>query len=223
MVYLSQNVELARTTFEVTATTANLQAPATVPAGSVAEINFTGPANQGDKTWIEVAPGKPGSYVYPGEKTEGTLGLQVPEALGTYAVIYSSGKTELARSPFDVVDVTASLSAPDSAEGALLFDVSWTGEGNRGDRIDLVPAAGGKAVMWNYPARGPVVQLRAPDEPGQNSDCGILAGGQPGFGGRQRRSHHYLVNRWRGNLRRRCCSGDCCNETEWCKTHRQSR
>jgi hypothetical protein len=161
-----KETELAVLPLSVGATTASLQLPATVPAGSVAEITFSGPANSGDKIWIEVAPGKPGSYDYARDRKEGTLGLQVPEALGTYAVIYSSGKTELARSAFEVIDVTASLNAADTAEGALLFDVSWTGEGNRGDRINLVPAAGGKAVVWDYPVRGPVVQLRAPDEPG---------------------------------------------------------
>ncbi len=161
-----QETELTVASLSVGATSASLQLPATVPAGSVAEITFSGPGNSGDKIWIETAPGKAGSYGYAKEETEGTLGLQVPEALGTYAVIYSSGSTELARAAFEVVDVTASLSAADAAESALLFDVGWTGEGNRGDRIDLVPAAGGKAVAWNYPVRGPVVQLRAPDEPG---------------------------------------------------------
>jgi hypothetical protein len=115
---------------------------------------------------VELSKDKKGAYAYPEQHKDGTLPLTAPEALGKYEVVYWAGDTELARQSFEVVDVTASLQAPDEVKGGLFFDVGWKAEGNRGDRIDMFSAKSTEPVAWDYPIRGNPVQIQAPVEVG---------------------------------------------------------
>ncbi|MEO8603078.1 MAG: VWA domain-containing protein [bacterium] len=166
IVYRSGETVLAEIPLAVLGTEASLKVPATVPAGADFEVGFTGPANRGDMILVELGKDKRGAYGYPQQHEDRVLRLSAPEALGAYHVVYRAGDTELARQPFEVVDVTASLQAPDAVEGGLFFDVAWKADGNRGDRIDLFSATAADPVAWNYPSRGNPLQIQAPAEPG---------------------------------------------------------
>lgn len=162
VLYYTFDKELARIPIRVTGVTASLKVPATVPAGSDFEVGFSGPANRGDMILVELKKGERGAYRYPQQHENGVLPLTAPEALGKYDVVYQAGDTELARQAFEVVAVTASLTAPDEVEGGLFFDVAWKAEGNRGDRIDLFSKKSADPIAWDYPIRGNPVQIQAP-------------------------------------------------------------
>ncbi len=166
IVYRTGETELAETPLEVLGTEASLKVPATVPAGADFEVGFTGPANRGDMILIELSKDARGAYAYPQQYEGGALSLTAPEALGPYDVVYRAGNTDLARQSFEVVDVAASLQAPDEVEGRLVFDVTWKAEGNRGDRIELYSGNSDSPVAYNYPIRGNPLQIEAPEEPG---------------------------------------------------------
>ena len=166
IVYRTGETVLAEVPLVVVGSDASLKVPATVPAGADFVVGFSGPSNSGDMILVDLGGGVEGDYTYARLHTDGTLTLTAPEVLGTYAVVYRAGQSELERQDFAVVDVTASLQAPDEVEGGLVFDVSWQAEGNRGDRIDMGKAGNGDPVVWDYPIRGNPLQLKAPAEAG---------------------------------------------------------
>ncbi len=166
VVYRTGETDLAEIPLEVGGAEASLKVPATVPAGADFDVGFTGPANRGDMIFVDLSKGTRGAYGYAQMYANRVLTLTAPEALGTYAVVYRAGETELARESFAVVDVAATLQAPDEIEGRLVFDVTWKAEGNRGDRIELYSPRSADPIAWNYPIRGNPLQLQAPEEPG---------------------------------------------------------
>lgn len=167
LVYRTGETVLAEVPLIVTGSEATLDVPATVPAGADFVVGFQAPANRGDRIVVDLGGGVTGDYSYPQIHPDATLTLTAPEALGTFAVVYRAGDTELAREPFEVIDVAASLDAPEEVEGGLSFDVTWKAEGNRGDRIDMYATGATDPATWDYPIRGNPLQIRAPREAGE--------------------------------------------------------
>src|SRR5690606_17547752 len=97
--------------------------------------------------------------------------LQVPDVAGEYEVRYVTGSDyiTLASVPLTAERATATVSGPASADALAFVEVSWTGPGNRGDFITIVPA-GDPDDTWGayyaYVQDGDPVQLQVPDEPG---------------------------------------------------------
>ena len=106
--YLSglDNATFARDTFEVSPTNASVTVSDSAPPGSEIEIEWTGPANEGDYLTIVPAGTPEGEYrdwvyVEPGEATST---LAAPEAPGEYEVRYLTGGSgsTLARAEIEV-------------------------------------------------------------------------------------------------------------------------
>jgi Ca-activated chloride channel family protein len=68
------------------------------------------------------------------------------------------------------VEADATVAAPDTVCASAAFDAGWTGPGNSGDYIDLVPrghAATSGEITYVYARDAiPVAKLRAPTTPG---------------------------------------------------------
>lgn len=182
---------LARQDVEVTAVSAALTAPEAVVAGASFQVDWNGPASQGD--YVDLVPSGFGetngelSYFYTdgsGEDKRGTL--KAPAKAGDYEIRYvqqaADSKSVLAGRAIAVTPAAATLSAPEAVETRTEFAVEWTGPANEGDYVDLVPAghdAIGGELSHAYLAGGTdrgSASLKAPDQPGDYVVRYVLSG-----------------------------------------------
>lgn len=168
----------------VGASEAKLTGPGEIGAGSPVEIGWEGPDNPGDRLGF-AEPGSDklsGRYGYLANHEENTLQLTAPEETGAWEVLYLTGDVVLARHPIEVTPVTATLEAPAEVVAGTRFDVTWTGPGNRSDRIQIHgPGESGDLVGASYfKGRGEnPVTMTAPFEVGNYFLKYITAKGKP--------------------------------------------
>lgn len=167
-----ESVTLARAPVTVVAVSATVSAPRSAPAGAEIEVTWEGPDNPGDFITV-VEPGTPeggwGNYEYTSMGSPVTLLL--PEEPGEYEVRYvaGTGDATLAMARVTAEPVTATVSAPASADAGSYIQVSWTGPDNRGDFITIVPAGepeGAWTGNYAYVRDGNPVEILVPEEPG---------------------------------------------------------
>lgn len=150
---------------------ATLSGPAQVTVAAPLPITWTGPAVATDFISLD-RPGAPdsqyGSYVYPSQGNPAAL--TAPDEPGSYVVRYHSGNSGypvLATFAVEVVDVTATLTAPASVEAGGQLTVTWTGPGNPTDFISIDPVGAGDRDYGAYAyARESPAAIRAPDQAG---------------------------------------------------------
>jgi hypothetical protein len=159
------------TPIKLTGANASVSAPATVSAGAVFEVKWSGPNN--DRDYIAIGETTPGGRLYLDYKysrTGSPLKLSAPEKAGTYEVRYilGVGDTIIARQSISVGAVTASMTAPAQVAAGARFKVSWTGPNNPRDFITLVKAGTVEKTYerYVYTEKGPTLEFTAPDEPG---------------------------------------------------------
>src|SRR5690606_25900631 len=133
-------------------------ADATQPAGAMTDVAFEGapashgfigisPADADDSLWLSshgTAPDVGGS---------GTAEVWLPETAGEYELRYyvelpEGGWTVSGRLAITVTTVSAALEAPSEAQAGSRIAAVWTGPGNRGDFITIVPV-GAPTDSWN--------------------------------------------------------------------------
>ncbi len=150
---------------------ASVSAPETVLIGSQFDVAWQGP--EGPNDYITIVPvgaaeAEYGDYEY---TTGGSpADLTAPEIAGAYEVRYVSGQSSivLASQAIEVVDVVATLEAPNQAVAGSDVEVHWTGPGNRNDRIIVVEAGAdeGRYRDYFYARDGSPATLTMPDVPG---------------------------------------------------------
>ena len=162
---------LAKTTIEIKAVTAAVQAPESADVATAFEVSWTGPNNKSDYISIARADQGGGSYVGSTYTSRGNpLKLRAPSDPGTYEVRYilGMGSKILAKTNIEIKAVTATVQPPQSADVASEFEVSWTGPDNKNDFIAIArpDQGGGSYVGYTYTKRGNPLKLRAPSDPG---------------------------------------------------------
>ncbi len=174
------NKVLARRPLTVVAAEVSLAAPAEAIAGSNLTVTWTGPKNPGD--FIAIAPKeKPdGQYVNYAYVAKGSpLPVLVPIMTGDAELRYMTGQGNkvLARRPVTIVAAEISLSAPADVAAGSAVTITWTGPGNPGDFIALVPAGKPDNQFGNYAYtnKGSPLKVLAPKEPGE-AEVRYLAG-----------------------------------------------
>lgn len=150
---------------------ATLSGPAQVVVGAPLVIAWTGPGIAQDFISVD-QPGMPeeqyGNYVYAAQGNPAAL--TAPDQPGRYVVRYhsgASGYTVLASHVVEVVDVTATLTAPASVDAGGQLTLTWTGPGYPGDFISI-DAAGVDDRQYGayaYATASPAV-IQAPDQAG---------------------------------------------------------
>ena len=152
-------------------TTASLTAPAQVSAGASFEVTWEGPDNEED--FISIVPAGAadkdyGAYAY--TKQGSPARLAAPEDAGPHELRYMTGQSHaiLARTPLEVLPVTASVTGPESVAAGSVAIVTWEGPGNELDYIIIVPAGAEPSAkgQYAYTARGPELRIETPAEPG---------------------------------------------------------
>ncbi len=151
---------LERKPLTITETTATLEAPAEVPAGSEFKVYWTGPDNRQDFITIIVATAderKYKNYTYTKRSKEDRDGrqyinLKAPDDAGSYEVRYLSGQKyyTLSRIPITVTSTTATLDAPSEADAGSTIKIYWTGPDNHRDYITIVKADAEERTYGKY-------------------------------------------------------------------------
>lgn len=161
---------LARKTIVVTPVTATLNGPSQADAGGTIEFSFTGPGHPRDFiTVVEAGAAEQtyDAYVYVRRGSPATL--TVPEKAGDYELRYLTRQKyyTLARHPFTVVDVSASVEGPASVTEGATFEVRFVGTGNKRDFVTIVPEDAPEKQYGDYEyTKGDTATLRAPEAAG---------------------------------------------------------
>ncbi len=162
---------LARRALQVVAAEVTLAAPAEVDAGVVVPVEWTGPGNAGDYLTIVPRTAPDGQYAnYDAARAGQPARVTAPIDAGECEVRYVAGQGAkvLARRPIRVVAATITLTAPAEAKAGGVVPIEWTGPGNAGDYLTIVPAAAADGQYANYEGarKGRVANVTAPLEPG---------------------------------------------------------
>ncbi len=150
---------------------ATITAPKTIGAGSAFEIQYTGPKNSAD--FIAIVPkGSTNSndhisYLYP---EDNDTNLTAPVEAGEYDIVYfASCGAELGRTMIAVVEVSATITAPETVNAGSGFSIQYTGPKNSGDFIAIVPKGSTNSndhISYLYPEDNDT-NLTAPVESGE--------------------------------------------------------
>ncbi len=148
-------ISFAQVPIAVTLPAVTVSAPAEAIAGSILEIEWSGPGYDGDyigigpvgasgaKQWMNYALTRDGS---PAKVT-------VPAVAGDYVVTYFAreGRTPLAETAVSVSLPEVTVSAPAEAIAGSILEIEWTGPGYDGDYIGIGPVGASGAKQWmNY-------------------------------------------------------------------------
>lgn len=163
---------LARVDILVEPVRATVGGPAEVTAGSAFTATWTGPDNAGDYITIvakDAREGRYGKYAYTKNGKEAEL--RAPVAAGDYELRYVTGQKAitLARADIRVVAAQATVKARAEAVAGSKVSVEWTGPGNQGDYITIVPKGSGPRVYKSYSytkGHDSPLEVKAAIEPG---------------------------------------------------------
>ena len=151
--------------FEEPAPTAALVAQATAFIGETIPVGWSGPGDERD--FISVAnPGE--RYInYANVRDGNPVELLMPPTPGTYELRYidRASSDAIATKTIDVLPLTVTLNAADSAAKGADVAVTWTGPDYKGDYI-AVARPGERYINYTNTRDGATVQLQMPTEPG---------------------------------------------------------
>ncbi|MFV2052550.1 VWA domain-containing protein [Aliiroseovarius sp. YM-037] len=133
---------LATQTLEVTEVGATLDAVENAPAGSLVVVHWDGPDYGQDYISISAPSAEDTKYDAYTRTNEGSpLLLRMPAEPGEYELRYiatGDQRSVLVRRGITATEVTASITAPDSAPAGGRVAIYWDGPDYRGDYIDIV-------------------------------------------------------------------------------------
>lgn len=146
-----------------------LSIPDSTPVGGPFEAVWSGSEDKGRIRMLtkdgEIFTG--GSYGYLKDKK---VQLIAPTTPGEYGVGFQPDREVISFKKITVTPVEATVGAPASVEINAAFDVQWTGPAYKTDTVRVAKEDGSKfyGASYTYPsnAKGPVLQLKAPIEPG---------------------------------------------------------
>ncbi|NCO86245.1 MAG: VWA domain-containing protein [Rhodobacterales bacterium] len=176
-------VTLATLPIEVTPLTVTLTAPATGVAGATIPVGYEGPNYPSD--YISVArPGDDRYANYTWTNSGNPVDLVLPTETGEWEIRYmlNQGPTVMATTAITVTDVTASLTAPETAAAGSTVQVVWDGPNYQSDYIEVGRPGEEGYVNYTWTREGSPLGLVMPTEPGEweiryvvNQDRSILA------------------------------------------------
>jgi len=174
---------LASVPLEVVDVQAGVTAPASVPAGSTFEVEWSGPGYERDYIGITAADAEDIGYVYRfatdikrvSDSDGNTVRVRAPADPGQYIVEYvvNQDHSRLAFAPIEVTALSASVTAPNTAPAGSVIEVAWTGPGYERDYVG-VTAADVEDIGYVYRfatttkrvSEGDVLNVQLPTTPG---------------------------------------------------------
>lgn len=163
---------LARRPINLVALQVTLDAAEQVAAGAPVEIAWTGPNFRGDYITIVPKGFAEGRYAEYADASHGSpLEVSAPIDPGDAEIRYVAGQgaRTLARRPIVVLAAEIRLEAPGEAVAGSPVPVAWSGGGNRGDYITIVPrdAPDNRYGEYKYTAAGMPLTILTPPEAGE--------------------------------------------------------
>lgn len=146
-----------------------LSIPDATPAGGPFEATWSGTEDKGRIRMVteDGAILTGGSYGYLKDKK---VQLIAPTTPGVYGVGFQPEREVISFKKITVTPVEATVEAPSNVEINAAFEVKWTGPAYKSDTVRVAKEDGSKfyGASYTYPsnAKGPVLQLKAPIEPG---------------------------------------------------------
>ena len=159
---------LATHMLEVTPAQATLVAPDTAIAGQTLEIAWEGPGYKPD--YIAVAePGSKTQINYTLTRAGSPLGVAMPVDAGTYELRYvmQQDRHILTSRTIEVIEVLASLVAPQTAVAGSTIEVAWDGPDYQNDFISVTATDDEKSINYAYTRDGAPAELVMPPEEGE--------------------------------------------------------
>jgi Ca-activated chloride channel family protein len=181
------NKLLAKTTIEIKAVSASVQAPSSANVAGEFEVSWQGPDNESDYIAIARPDQKPGSQVNYTYTSKGNpLKVRAPSDPGNYEVRYMLGRGNklLAKTGIEIKAVSAKVQPPASANIKSKFEVKWQGPNYKSDYITVArpDQKPGRYLTYTYTSRGNPVKIKAPKEPGTYEVRYILGRGNKVLG-----------------------------------------
>jgi len=138
---------------------ADIDSPATAVGGSAITIDIDEP----DEDWaddmvsvIEVSASKTNQDARYGlsriVQDDGSYQFRVPAIAGDYEIAYflNPGSRIIARNPITITQAEATVDAPASVKIGEAFNVSYSGDAFKGDRVVICPADTPDNKMWQW-------------------------------------------------------------------------
>ena len=174
---------LAKTSIDIKAVGASVQAPPSADVATEFEVTWNGPANKEDYISVARTDQNPGSYVNYTYTSKGNpLKVRAPSDPGTYEVRYilGRGKKLLAKTSIVINAVSATVKAPATARVNSEVEIQWEGPGNKEDYICISRSDqnAGSYVTYQYVRQGNPCKLKTPKEPGTYEVRYILGRGK---------------------------------------------
>jgi hypothetical protein len=149
---------------------ATVSGPASVKAGAAVQVTVAGSKNPRDFVTIVEKSSPEGAYGgYEYVTKPGAFKLIAPAKPGDYEIrllAADSPYPTLARRALRIDAVEATLDAPAQVAAGAKFSVKWTGPNNEGDYVAYGDASR-PYIGYEYTRAGSLLELTAPDEPGQ--------------------------------------------------------
>ncbi|ETX27559.1 hypothetical protein [Roseivivax isoporae] len=146
---------------------ARILAEEEIEAGFTLPVAWVGPGDAGDR--IEVVPAAGGAAVNSVPVGEDSpTALRMPARPGAYTLRYVAGAdgAVLATQAVEILPVSGWLYAVPRTRAGGTLEVDWDGPAYPGDRIALVPEAGGAAVAETGIDAGAPLGIAVPEVPG---------------------------------------------------------
>ena len=173
---------LASTSIIVEDAAVTLDAPASAVIGDTIDVGWTGPDNQNDFISITKSGQEATSYSHY-TYTRGTtpLQLKLPAEPGEYQIHYilAEGYRSLESVDITLTNVSAKVTAPESAFVGQDIPVNWEGPGYQQDYISVAKTGSddNRYVNYTYTREGTPLTLQMPGEPGEYEVRYVLSQG----------------------------------------------
>ncbi len=164
---IDKTVVLALPEFRPAAT---LDAPDSVPAGSLIQVRWTGPDQPNDRITVNEPSARRGVRLEVVYTREGPLlGIHAPPEPGQYELRYvlADGSKTLATRMIEVTPVEVSLGAPDALVVGAGVPIDWTGPDYPNDFIAVVEPGKKVWITSERTAQGAPLTVRMPADPGE--------------------------------------------------------
>ncbi len=161
---------------------AEVQPPAAADMGSRFDVQWSGPAAEGDYITVARSKQAPGAYLSMTRVREGNpVKIWAPGEPGEFEVRYilARGTKLLAKAPITINSVTATVAAVGPVKVNGWIEVQWEGPANEGDFVSVARAnqAPGASLNRTPVKQGNPVRVRAPNAPGEYEVRYILGRG----------------------------------------------
>lgn len=166
-----KNRMLARVPVTVTGLQYSVSGPASAPAGSDVQVDWIGPDYRSDIIAVAEIGADNRKYLsYTYTKQGSPLDLTLPLEPGRYEIRYILGQDSVVQAvtEIEVTEITASLTAPQTAAAGSTIQIDWLGPDYRGDIIVVSkPDDKDRSYLnYSYTKRGTPLDLTLPALPG---------------------------------------------------------